>query len=234
MHPPQAEAPHKRAGIFHNGLCYHTAALIQRLRSQPSLPGTGSSFHDQTQVSFFYHNPSGHPQISKNLPSAGGDPNGKSIRFEAPSFLIPPACRFSFKAFSFSPQVLVEKSLKGAALWDEVKDRLHDSALGLSGGQQQRLCIARTLAVSPEIILMDEPCSALDPIATSKIETLITELKKNYTVIIVTHNMQQAARVSDTTGFMYLGKLVEVDDTKKIFSNPSEELTERYVTGRFG
>ncbi|HJK08959.1 MAG TPA: ATP-binding cassette domain-containing protein, partial [Methanocorpusculum sp.] len=113
-------------------------------------------------------------------------------------------------------------------------DRLHDSALGLSGGQQQRLCIARTLAVSPEIILMDEPCSALDPIATSKIETLITELKKNYTVIIVTHNMQQAARVSDTTGFMYLGKLVEVDDTKKIFSNPSEELTERYVTGRFG
>ncbi|HJK45496.1 MAG TPA: ATP-binding cassette domain-containing protein, partial [Methanocorpusculum sp.] len=111
---------------------------------------------------------------------------------------------------------------------------LHDSALGLSGGQQQRLCIARTLAVSPEIILMDEPCSALDPIATSKIETLITELKKNYTVIIVTHNMQQAARVSDTTGFMYLGKLVEVDDTKKIFSNPSEELTERYVTGRFG
>ena len=128
----------------------------------------------------------------------------------------------------------MEKSLKGAALWDEVKDRLHDSALGLSGGQQQRLCIARTLAVSPEIILMDEPCSALDPIATSKIETLITELKKNYTVIIVTHNMQQAARVSDTTGFMYLGKLVEVDDTKKIFSNPSEELTERYVTGRFG
>ncbi|MDV0443571.1 phosphate ABC transporter ATP-binding protein PstB [Methanorbis rubei] len=129
---------------------------------------------------------------------------------------------------------IVETSLKGAALWDEVKDRLHDSALGLSGGQQQRLCIARTLAVSPEIILMDEPCSALDPIATSKIETLITDLKKNYTVIIVTHNMQQAARVSDTTGFMYIGKLVEVNDTKKIFSNPAEELTERYVTGRFG
>lgn len=129
---------------------------------------------------------------------------------------------------------IVENSLKGAALWDEVKDRLHDSALGLSGGQQQRLCIARTLAVSPEIILMDEPCSALDPIATSKIETLITNLKQKYTVIIVTHNMQQAARVSDTTGFMYLGKLVEVDDTKKIFSNPAEELTERYVTGRFG
>lgn len=129
---------------------------------------------------------------------------------------------------------IVETSLKGAALWDEVKDRLHDSALGLSGGQQQRLCIARTLAVSPEIILMDEPCSALDPIATSKIETLITDLKQKYTVIIVTHNMQQAARVSDTTGFMYLGKLVEVDETKKIFSNPAEELTERYVTGRFG
>ncbi|MCQ2356821.1 MAG: phosphate ABC transporter ATP-binding protein PstB [Methanocorpusculum sp.] len=130
--------------------------------------------------------------------------------------------------------VIVENSLKGAALWDEVKDRLHDSALGLSGGQQQRLCIARTLAVSPEIILMDEPCSALDPIATSKIETLITNLKQKYTVIIVTHNMQQAARVSDTTGFMYLGKLVEVDDTKKIFSNPAEDLTERYVAGRFG
>ncbi len=129
---------------------------------------------------------------------------------------------------------IVETSLKGAALWDEVKDRLHDSALGLSGGQQQRLCIARTLAVSPEIILMDEPCSALDPIATSKIESLITELKKQYTVIIVTHNMQQAARVSDTTGFMYLGKLIEVDATPKIFSNPAEELTERYVTGRFG
>lgn len=129
---------------------------------------------------------------------------------------------------------IVETSLKGAALWNEVKDRLHDSALGLSGGQQQRLCIARTLAVSPEIILMDEPCSALDPIATSKIETLITDLKQKYTVIIVTHNMQQAVRVSDTTGFMYLGKLVEADDTKKIFSNPAEELTERYITGRFG
>lgn len=129
---------------------------------------------------------------------------------------------------------IVENSLKGASLWDEVKDRLHDSALGLSRGQQQRLCIARTLAVSPEIIRMDEPCSALDPIATSKIETLITDLKQKYTVIIVTHNMQQAARVSDTTGFMYLGKLVEVDDTKKIFSNSAEELTERYVIGRFG
>jgi phosphate transport system ATP-binding protein len=130
--------------------------------------------------------------------------------------------------------VIVENSLKGAALWDEVKDRLYDSALGLSGGQQQRLCIARTLAVNPEIILMDEPCSALDPIATSKIETLIADLKEKYTVIIVTHNMQQAARVSDTTGFMYLGKLVEMGDTKMIFSSPAEKLTERYVTGIFG
>ncbi|MDO5845121.1 MAG: phosphate ABC transporter ATP-binding protein PstB [Methanocorpusculum sp.] len=129
---------------------------------------------------------------------------------------------------------IVEKSLKGAVLWDEVKDRLNDSALGLSGGQQQRLCIARTLAVNPEVILMDEPCSALDPIATLKIENLIADLKKDYTVLIVTHNMQQAARVSDTTGFMYLGKLVEVGKTEQIFSNPAEELTERYITGRFG
>lgn len=129
---------------------------------------------------------------------------------------------------------LVERSLKRAALYDEVKDRLHDPASGLSGGQQQRLCIARTLAVEPEVILMDEPCSALDPIATSKIENLIADLKTEYTVVIVTHNMQQAARVSDTTGFMYMGKLVEVDATERIFSNPAEELTERYVTGRFG
>jgi phosphate transport system ATP-binding protein len=129
---------------------------------------------------------------------------------------------------------VVEKSLKKAALWDEVKDRLHDSAMGLSGGQQQRLCIARTLAVEPDIILMDEPCSALDPIATSKIEDLINELKKSYTVIIVTHNMQQAARVSDFTGFMYLGKLVEFGPTTQIFENPRAELTNNYVTGRFG
>lgn len=129
---------------------------------------------------------------------------------------------------------LVEKSLKGAVLWDEVKDRLHESALGLSGGQQQRLCIARTLAVNPDVILMDEPCSALDPIATAKIENLIMDLKKDYTVIIVTHNMQQAARVSDITGFMYLGKLIETDKTPLIFSSPKEELTERYITGRFG
>ena len=129
---------------------------------------------------------------------------------------------------------IVEKSLRHAALWDEVKDRLDDSALGLSGGQQQRLCIARTLAVEPEVILMDEPCSALDPIATAKIENLIDLLKKDYTVIIVTHNMQQAARVSDYTGFMYLGKLIEFGQTTQIFEHPEEDLTENYITGRFG
>ena len=129
---------------------------------------------------------------------------------------------------------IVETKLKQAALWDEVSDRLNDSALGLSGGQQQRLCIARALSVEPEVILMDEPCSALDPIATGKIENLIHELKKIYTVVIVTHNMQQAARVSDYTGFMYLGKLIEFDRTTKIFENPQEELTENYITGRFG
>ncbi len=129
---------------------------------------------------------------------------------------------------------LVEESLRGAVLWDEVCDRLNDSALGLSGGQQQRLCIARTLAVHPDVILMDEPCSALDPIATTKIENLIGVLKEKYTVVIVTHNMQQAARVSDTTGFMYLGRLIEVGETGQVFSNPKEELTERYITGRFG
>ncbi|HZD42749.1 MAG TPA: ATP-binding cassette domain-containing protein, partial [Methanomicrobiales archaeon] len=114
------------------------------------------------------------------------------------------------------------------------KERLHDSAMGLSGGQQQRLCIARSLAVEPEIILMDEPCSSLDPIATAKIENLIDELKQKYTVIIVTHNMQQAARVSDFTGFMYLGKLIEFGDTTQIFESPEEDLTEKYITGRFG
>ncbi|TAJ44041.1 phosphate ABC transporter ATP-binding protein PstB [Methanofollis fontis] len=129
---------------------------------------------------------------------------------------------------------IVEQSLRDAALWDEVSDRLHASALGLSGGQQQRLCIARTLAVGPEVILMDEPCSALDPIATAKIENLVEELKKTYTVIMVTHNMQQAARVSDYTGFMYLGKLIEFGETTGIFEAPREELTENYVTGRFG
>jgi len=129
---------------------------------------------------------------------------------------------------------LVEKSLKDAALWDEVSYRLQDSAMSLSGGQQQRLCIARAIAIEPEVILMDEPCSALDPISTNHIEELIIELKKKYTVIIVTHNMQQAARVSDYTGFMYLGKLIEYGKTKRIFENPREELTERYITGRFG
>jgi phosphate transport system ATP-binding protein len=129
---------------------------------------------------------------------------------------------------------IVEKSLKRAALWDEAKDRLHDSALALSGGQQQRLCIARALAVDPEILLMDEPASALDPIATSKIEELIYELKDNYTIVIVTHNMQQAARVSDRTAFFMLGKLIEYGETKTIFMTPREKMTEDYVTGRFG
>ena len=129
---------------------------------------------------------------------------------------------------------IVEVSLQRAAIWEEVKDRLHDSALGLSGGQQQRLCIARTLAVDPEIILMDEPASALDPLSTSKIEELIFSLKENYTIIIVTHNMQQAARVSDYTAFFYLGELIEFGKTKKIFTIPEKRQTEDYITGRFG
>ena len=128
----------------------------------------------------------------------------------------------------------VEKSLKQAALWDEVKDKLKKSAYELSGGQQQRLCIARALAISPSVILMDEPASALDPISTSKIEELIFELKNLYTVVIVTHNMQQAARVSDKTGFFMLGEMIEFDDTKKIFLNPQKEQTQNYITGRFG
>jgi phosphate transport system ATP-binding protein len=128
----------------------------------------------------------------------------------------------------------VEKSLRGAALWDEVKDRLDTNALGLSGGQQQRLCIARAIAVEPDVVLMDEPCSALDPIATAKVEELIQELKTQYTIVIVTHNMQQAGRVSDFTGFFYLGRLVEFGPTTKIFSNPAEKRTEDYITGRFG
>ena len=127
-----------------------------------------------------------------------------------------------------------EGALRGSALWDEVKDRLTASALGLSGGQQQRLCIARAIAVQPEVLLMDEPCSALDPIATGKIEELILELKKQFTVVIVTHNMQQAARVSDLTAFFYLGKLIEYDTTLKIFTNPGLKQTEDYITGRFG
>lgn len=129
---------------------------------------------------------------------------------------------------------IVERSLNGAALWDEVKDRLDESALGMSGGQQQRLCIARAIAVEPEILLMDEPCSALDPIATGKIEDLITQLKENYTMVIVTHNMQQASRVSDYTAFMYLGEIIEYARTEKIFLNPAKKQTEDYVSGKFG
>jgi phosphate transport system ATP-binding protein len=148
-----------------------------------------------------------------------------------------------FDNVAFGPRVLamtqglnarVEKSLRGAALWDDVKDHLHESALGLSLGQQQRLCIARVLATEPEVILMDEPCSALDPLATLKIEELIRELKERYTIVIVTHNMQQAARVSDRTGLFWLGELVEYDETDKIFTRPADSRTEDYVTGRFG
>ncbi len=128
----------------------------------------------------------------------------------------------------------VEEALKDSALFDEIKDRLHAPALSLSGGQQQRLCIARAVAVEPEVIVMDEPCSALDPVATAKIEDLITEMKQNYTVVIVTHNMQQAARVSDFTGFFMLGEVIEFDLTQKIFTAPSNKLTEDYITGRFG
>ena len=131
-------------------------------------------------------------------------------------------------------KVRVEKALRDAALWEEVKDRLNTSAFGLSGGQQQRLCIARALAVEPEVVLMDEPASALDPIATQKIEELVVELKREYTIVIVTHNMQQAARVSDRTAFFMLGKLIEFNPTEKMFQNPDEKLTEDYITGRFG
>jgi len=129
---------------------------------------------------------------------------------------------------------VVETSLKQSALWEELKDRVHDSAMGLSGGQQQRLCIARCLAVEPEVILMDEPCSSLDPIATSKIEDLMQKLKEKYTIIIVTHNMQQAARVSERTAFFLMGELIEYGDTKKIFEAPQDKRTEDYITGRFG
>ena len=129
---------------------------------------------------------------------------------------------------------IVEKSLRGAALWDEVKDRLRDNAYSLSGGQQQRLCIARALSIEPEILLMDEPCSALDPIATSKIEALMRQLKEAYTVVLVTHNLQQAARVSDMTAFMYIGEVIEFGNTTDIFEDPQKELTEKYITGKFG
>ena len=129
---------------------------------------------------------------------------------------------------------IVETSLKKAALWDEVKDRLNEPGTSLSGGQQQRLCIARALSVNPEVILMDEPCSALDPIATAKIEELIDDLKKSYTIVIVTHSMAQAVRVSQKTGFFHLGKIIEVDSTEKIFKNPANKMTQDYITGRFG
>ncbi|MEW6324416.1 MAG: phosphate ABC transporter ATP-binding protein PstB [Nitrospirota bacterium] len=129
---------------------------------------------------------------------------------------------------------VVEESLRKAAIWDEVADKLHQNAQALSGGQQQRLCIARALAVEPEVLLLDEPCSALDPIATARIEELLMELKKSYTIVIVTHNMQQAARVSDVTGFFLLGELIEIDETKRIFTNPRDRRTEDYITGRFG
>jgi phosphate transport system ATP-binding protein len=156
-----------------------------------------------------------------------------------------PFPRSIFENVAYGPRILgekrkdvlagiVEKSLRGAALWDEVKDRLHESAYGLSGGQQQRLCIARTTAVDPAIILMDEPCSALDPIAAGKVEELILELKQSFTIVIVTHNMQQASRVSDRTAFFYLGELVEYDLTSKIFTNPAKRQTEDYISGRFG
>ncbi|MBP6064598.1 phosphate ABC transporter ATP-binding protein PstB [Bacteroides sp.] len=128
----------------------------------------------------------------------------------------------------------VEETLKGAALWDEVKDKLKESAYALSGGQQQRLCIARAMAISPSVLLMDEPASALDPISTAKVEELIHELKKEYTIVIVTHNMQQAARVSDSTAFFYLGNMVEYGETKRVFTNPEKEQTQNYITGRFG
>ncbi len=140
----------------------------------------------------------------------------------------------SINGFDGSMDELVELSLKQAALWDEVKDRLHDSALNLSGGQQQRLCIARALAMEPEVLLMDEPCSALDPISTARIEDLMFELKSRYTIVIVTHNMQQAARVSDFTAFMEMGNLIEFGDTDQIFTRPGKKRTEEYVTGRFG
>ena len=156
-----------------------------------------------------------------------------------------PFPRSIYENVSYGPRILgernkgildakVEKALRGAALWDEVKDRLHESAYGLSGGQQQRLCIARTIAVDPEIILMDEPCSALDPIASARVEELILQLKQDFTLVVVTHNMQQASRISDKTAFFYMGELVEYNPTGKIFSNPDHQRTEEYITGRFG
>ncbi|MHB1170476.1 MAG: phosphate ABC transporter ATP-binding protein PstB [Longimicrobiales bacterium] len=179
----------------------------------------------------------------ENLYGAGVDPVDVRRRigmvFQKPN----PFPKSIYDNIAFGPRIngfrgnmdeLVERSLRQAALWEEVKDRLDSSALALSGGQQQRLCIARALAVEPEVLLMDEPASALDPIATQKIEDLIYELKKDYTVVIVTHNMQQAARVSDYTAFLYMGELVEYGPTEQLFTNPREDRTEAYITGRFG
>lgn len=178
-----------------------------------------------------------------NLYGAGVDPMAIRYRigmvFQKPN----PFPKTIYENVAFGPRIngfegnlheIVERSLRQAALWDEVKDRLHSSALSLSGGQQQRLCIARALAVAPDVILMDEPCSALDPISTAKIEDLIVELKQHYTIVMVTHNMQQAARVADKTAFFLNGQLVEMDWTKQIFSNPADPRTEDYITGRFG
>lgn len=179
----------------------------------------------------------------QNIYGAGVDPMEIRYRigmvFQKPN----PFPKSIFDNVAFGPRIngftgnlneIVERSLRRAALWEEVKDRLHTSALALSGGQQQRLCIARALAVNPEVILMDEPCSALDPISTAKVEDLMVELKRDYTIVLVTHNMQQAARVADVTAFFLSGDLVEIDQTDRIFSTPSDRRTEDYITGRFG
>ena len=179
----------------------------------------------------------------KNLYDPGAEP--MEIRYQIGMvFQKPnPFPKTIFENVAFGPRIngfegdlnaIVERSLRRAALWDEVKDRLHTSALSLSGGQQQRLCIARALAVDPEVILMDEPCSALDPISTAKVEDLMVELKQDYTIVLVTHNMQQAARVADVTAFFLAGELVEIDATDRLFSTPRDKRTEDYITGRFG
>jgi phosphate transport system ATP-binding protein len=196
--------------------------LVDGVRTEGTIQFEGQSIHD--------------PQLDVNaLRSRIGmvfqksNPFPKSI-YENVAF----GCRIQGVNRKRDLDPVVERSLKNAALWDEVKDRLHESALGLSGGQQQRLCIARAIAVEPEVILLDEPCSALDPIATAKVEELMLDLKSRYTLVIVTHNMQQATRVSDFTAFLYLGSLVEYDETQKLFINPAKKQTEDYITGRFG
>ena len=196
--------------------------LVDGVRTEGTIQFEGQSIHD--------------PQLDVNaLRSRIGmvfqksNPFPKSI-YENVAF----GCRIQGVNRKRDLDPVVERSLKSAALWDEVKDRLHESALGLSGGQQQRLCIARAIAVEPEVILLDEPCSALDPIATAKVEELMLDLKSRYTLVIVTHNMQQATRVSDFTAFLYLGSLIEYDETQKLFINPAKKQTEDYITGRFG